>query len=145
MEIILGDSALSSFTSVKTKLSPAMRTQSYEWGESRSTAVSRQTFALLSKTGLLFFLAETIGDAYCVAGGLHRKINTHAQQIAWLALRMISGETQRNGVKEENKPSSRCSLFLRIASLFSGNMSFFLPLSPQYCIKQQYLSVKEEQ
>jgi Adenylate and Guanylate cyclase catalytic domain len=32
---------------------------------------------------------ETIGDAYCAAGGLHRVSNTHAQQIAWLALCML--------------------------------------------------------
>lgn len=32
---------------------------------------------------------ETIGDAYCVAGGLHKESTTHAQQIAWMALRMI--------------------------------------------------------
>lgn len=32
---------------------------------------------------------ETIGDAYCVAGGLHKDTKTHAQQIAWMAMRMI--------------------------------------------------------
>ncbi|CAG5125457.1 unnamed protein product, partial [Candidula unifasciata] len=33
---------------------------------------------------------ETIGDAYCVAGGLHRPSKYHAQQIAWMALKMMS-------------------------------------------------------
>ncbi|KAH9507825.1 Guanylate cyclase soluble subunit alpha-1 [Bulinus truncatus] len=33
---------------------------------------------------------ETIGDAYCVAGGLHRVSKYHAQQIAWMALKMMS-------------------------------------------------------
>lgn len=32
---------------------------------------------------------ETIGDAYCVAGGLHKETDTHALQIAWMALKMI--------------------------------------------------------
>jgi guanylate cyclase soluble subunit alpha len=32
---------------------------------------------------------ETIGDAYCAAGGLHRVSSTHAQQIAWMALCML--------------------------------------------------------
>ena len=32
---------------------------------------------------------ETIGDAYCVACGLHRDTYIHAQQIAWMALKMI--------------------------------------------------------
>lgn len=32
---------------------------------------------------------ETIGDAYCAAGGLHRASSTHAQQIAWMALCML--------------------------------------------------------
>ncbi|XP_050315297.1 head-specific guanylate cyclase-like, partial [Anthonomus grandis grandis] len=35
------------------------------------------------------YKVETIGDAYCVAGGLHKDTRTHAQQIAWMAMRMI--------------------------------------------------------
>ncbi|NP_001191549.1 soluble guanylate cyclase subunit [Aplysia californica] len=33
---------------------------------------------------------ETIGDAYCVAGGLHRRSAYHAQQIAWMAVKMMA-------------------------------------------------------
>ncbi|XP_060806332.1 head-specific guanylate cyclase [Amyelois transitella] len=35
------------------------------------------------------YKVETIGDAYCVASGLHKKIDTHAPQIAWMGLRMV--------------------------------------------------------
>ncbi|CAB0004446.1 unnamed protein product, partial [Nesidiocoris tenuis] len=35
------------------------------------------------------FQVETIGDAYCVAAGLHRESEHHACQIAWMALLMM--------------------------------------------------------
>lgn len=37
----------------------------------------------------LHIQVETIGDAYCVAGGLHRESDTHAVQIALMALKMM--------------------------------------------------------
>lgn len=35
------------------------------------------------------FQIETIGDAYCVAGGIHKRSKFHAQQIAWMAIKMM--------------------------------------------------------
>ncbi|XP_047508407.1 head-specific guanylate cyclase [Pieris napi] len=48
------------------------------------------------------YKVETIGDAYCVASGLHRKIDTHAPQIAWMALRMV--ETCAQHFTHEGNP-----------------------------------------
>lgn len=48
------------------------------------------------------FQVETIGDAYCVASGLHRRSDTHAQQIAWMALKMI--ETCTKHQTHDGKP-----------------------------------------
>lgn len=35
------------------------------------------------------YKVETIGDAYCVASGLHRPSQFDAHKVAWMALRMI--------------------------------------------------------
>ncbi|KAJ2945214.1 hypothetical protein O0L34_g9284 [Tuta absoluta] len=48
------------------------------------------------------YKVETIGDAYCVASGLHRKIDTHAPQIAWMAMRMV--ETCAQHLTHEGNP-----------------------------------------
>ncbi|XP_067101782.1 guanylate cyclase soluble subunit alpha-2 [Osmerus mordax] len=45
---------------------------------------------------------ETIGDAYCVAGGLHRKIDSHAKPIALMALKMM--ELSEEVLTPDGKP-----------------------------------------
>lgn len=45
---------------------------------------------------------ETIGDAYCAAGGLHRSSPTHAEQIAWMGLCML--ETCRSHQTHDGQP-----------------------------------------
>ncbi|KAK4306785.1 hypothetical protein Pmani_021408 [Petrolisthes manimaculis] len=39
------------------------------------------------------YKVETIGDAYCVAGNLHRRSSWHAHQVAWMALKMMDSCT----------------------------------------------------
>ena len=45
---------------------------------------------------------ETIGDAYCVAGNLHRRSRHHAQRVSWMALMML--DICRDHVTHHGKP-----------------------------------------
>ena len=47
---------------------------------------------------------ETIGDAYCVAAGLHKESAGHAHQISWMALYMI--ETCKTKLTHTGSPIS---------------------------------------
>lgn len=42
------------------------------------------------------YKVETIGDAYCVASGLHRAGIYDAHKVAWMALRMIEACAKHN-------------------------------------------------
>lgn len=42
------------------------------------------------------YKVETIGDAYCVASGLHRASVYDAHKVAWMALRMIDACSKHN-------------------------------------------------
>lgn len=64
------------------------------------------------------YKVETIGDAYCVAGGLHRQNEYDAHMVAWMALRMINACAKHHtpdGINIQVKRSS--SLFQSIMSL----------------------------
>lgn len=61
------------------------------------------------------FQVETIGDAYCVACGLHRNTHIHAQQIAWMALKMIQACSHH--LTHKGKPI-RVRKYLRLLNVF---------------------------
>lgn len=63
------------------------------------------------------FQVETIGDAYCVAGGLHRKSKFHAQQIAWMGIKMM--ETAKNELSHDGNVI-RVSIFLFLLIYFEN-------------------------
>ncbi|XP_047122155.1 head-specific guanylate cyclase-like [Schistocerca piceifrons] len=74
------------------------------------------------------YKVETIGDAYCVAGGLHKQSDTHAQQIAWMALRMI--ETCANHVTHDGRPI-RMRVGLHTGTVLAGVVGRMMP---RYCL-----------
>ncbi|CAH1174093.1 unnamed protein product [Phaedon cochleariae] len=74
------------------------------------------------------YKVETIGDAYCVAGGLHKETNTHAQQIAWMALKML--ETCSFHQTHQGQPI-RMRIGLHTGSVLSGVVGVKMP---RYCM-----------
>jgi len=62
---------------------------------------------------------ETIGDAYCVAGGLHKQSRFHAQQIAFMSLRMMA-----TAKTEKSKDGN----VLRVSNIYqNSHMSIRVP------------------
>lgn len=47
-----------------------------------------------------------VGDAYCVASGLHRPGSFDAHKVAWMALRMI--ETCSKHITHDGQPIRVC-------------------------------------
>lgn len=54
------------------------------------------------------YKVETIGDAYCVASGLHRPGSFDAHKVAWMALRMI--ETCSKHITHDGHPIRVCEI-----------------------------------
>ncbi|XP_072401486.1 head-specific guanylate cyclase [Diabrotica undecimpunctata] len=74
------------------------------------------------------YKVETIGDAYCVAGGLHKETNTHAQQIAWMALKMI--EVCSTHQTHQGEPI-KMRIGIHTASVLAGVVGVKMP---RYCM-----------
>lgn len=74
------------------------------------------------------YKVETIGDAYCVACGLHRNTNTHAQQIAWMGLKMI--QTCSHHLTHEGKPI-KMRIGIHTGMVLAGVVG---NLMPRYCL-----------
>lgn len=74
------------------------------------------------------YKVETIGDAYCVAGGLHKESDTHAVQIALMALKMM--ELSHEVVSPHGEPI-KMRIGLHSGSVFAGVVGVKMP---RYCL-----------
>ncbi|XKL66632.1 hypothetical protein PGB90_010052 [Kerria lacca] len=74
------------------------------------------------------YKVETIGDAYCVACGLHKYSSTHSQQIAWMALKMI--KTCGTHHTHEGKPIEM-RIGIHTGSVLAGVVGVKMP---RYCM-----------
>ncbi|OWF48958.1 guanylate cyclase soluble subunit alpha-2-like [Mizuhopecten yessoensis] len=74
------------------------------------------------------YKVETIGDAYCVAGGLHKRSRRHAHQISFMALRMMA-----IAAKERSKDGNaiRMRIGLHTGSVLAGVVGVRMP---RYCL-----------
>ncbi|XP_053543277.1 guanylate cyclase soluble subunit alpha-2 isoform X2 [Ictalurus punctatus] len=71
---------------------------------------------------------ETIGDAYCVAAGLHRKCVCHARPIALMALKMI--ELSEEVLTPDGKPI-KLRIGIHSGSVLAGVVGVKMP---RYCL-----------
>ncbi|XP_023229672.1 guanylate cyclase soluble subunit alpha-2-like isoform X1 [Centruroides sculpturatus] len=74
------------------------------------------------------YKTETIGDAYCVAGGLHRPSKTHAQQTAWMALKMMNAAQT---VHSHDGKLLQMRIGLHSGSVLAGVVGLKMP---RYCL-----------
>ncbi|KAL3880808.1 hypothetical protein ACJMK2_033015 [Sinanodonta woodiana] len=74
------------------------------------------------------YKVETIGDAYCVAGGLHRPSKCHAQQIAWMALKMMEAAQAE---KSHDGNVIKMRIGLHTGSVLAGVIGSKMP---RYCL-----------
>uniref|UniRef100_A0A8D2IGD6 Guanylate cyclase soluble subunit alpha-1 n=1 Tax=Varanus komodoensis TaxID=61221 RepID=A0A8D2IGD6_VARKO len=74
------------------------------------------------------YKVETIGDAYCVAGGLHKESETHAIQIALMALKMM--ELSDEVMSPHGEPI-KMRIGLHSGSVFAGVVGVQMP---RYCL-----------
>ncbi|XP_036407295.1 guanylate cyclase soluble subunit alpha-1-like [Megalops cyprinoides] len=74
------------------------------------------------------YKVETIGDAYCVAGGLHKESQTHAVQIALMALRMME---LSNEVMTPAGELIKMRIGLHSGSVLAGVVGVKMP---RYCL-----------
>ncbi|XP_035390136.1 guanylate cyclase soluble subunit alpha-2 isoform X1 [Electrophorus electricus] len=71
---------------------------------------------------------ETIGDAYCVAAGLHRKSDSHAKPIALMALKMM--ELSEEVLTPDRKPI-KLRIGIHSGSVLAGVVGVKMP---RYCL-----------
>ncbi|KAK9497083.1 hypothetical protein O3M35_004460 [Rhynocoris fuscipes] len=74
------------------------------------------------------YKVETIGDAYCVAAGLHRISEYHALQIAWMALSMM--DTCTKHMTHDGKPIMM-RIGIHTGTVLAGVVGVKMP---RYCL-----------
>ncbi|XP_068134984.1 guanylate cyclase soluble subunit alpha-1 isoform X1 [Hyperolius riggenbachi] len=74
------------------------------------------------------YKVETIGDAYCVAGGLHKESDTHSFQVALMALKMM--ELSDTVMSPHGEPI-KMRIGLHSGSVFAGVVGVRMP---RYCL-----------
>ncbi|XP_056418094.1 guanylate cyclase soluble subunit alpha-1 [Hyla sarda] len=74
------------------------------------------------------YKVETIGDAYCVAGGLHKDSETHAFQVALMALKMMELSDK---VMSPHGELIKMRIGLHSGSVFAGVVGVRMP---RYCL-----------
>ncbi|KAM9399240.1 guanylate cyclase soluble subunit alpha-1-like isoform 1-T1 [Salvelinus alpinus] len=74
------------------------------------------------------YKVETIGDAYCVAGGLHKESETHAVQIALMALKMMELSDE---VRTPTGEPIKMRIGLHTGSVLAGVVGVMMP---RYCL-----------
>uniref|UniRef100_A0A3Q3DHG9 guanylate cyclase n=1 Tax=Hippocampus comes TaxID=109280 RepID=A0A3Q3DHG9_HIPCM len=74
------------------------------------------------------YKVKTIGDAYCVAGGLHKKVDSHAKPIAHMALKMM--ELSEEVLTPDGKPI-KLRIGIHTGSVLAGVVGVKMP---RYCL-----------
>lgn len=74
------------------------------------------------------YKVETIGDAYCVAGGLHKECELHAVQIALMALKMMELSDE---VMTPTGDAIQMRIGLHSGSVLAGVVGVMMP---RYCL-----------
>ncbi|XP_069747331.1 guanylate cyclase soluble subunit alpha-2 isoform X3 [Narcine bancroftii] len=74
------------------------------------------------------YKVETIGDAYCVAGGLHQKSSHHAKLIALMALKMMELSEE---VQTPNGKPIQLRIGIHSGSVLAGVVGVKMP---RYCL-----------